>query len=262
MTLPEGYERVEIGKVRAFAAQPALPWLRAVLASGATLHQWGSGQASGTTLAGRGAVYSVSAPVPGPDAHPRWIVRHYYRGGAVAAPLLGDRYLAAGAPRPIRELHAAHHARARGIPTPAVVAGAVYRAGIWYRADLVTEQIPDASDLADVLWGPNEPGIPAEVALLATGALVRRLERAGILHPDLNAKNVLVTGTGSEPRVHLVDLDGCCARDQGVPVPAFSMRRRLERSLRKFESRTGRELPATAWAALRSGFTEKTAKPA
>jgi 3-deoxy-D-manno-octulosonic acid kinase len=156
---------------------------------------------------------------------------------------------------------AAHHARVRGIPTPAVVAGAVYGARFWYRADLVTEQIPDATDLAEVLWGANAPGIAAEAALATTGALVRRLERAGILHPDLNAKNILLAGKGSELLVHLVDLDGCCARNQGVPVPAFSMRKRLERSLRKFEGRTGRRLSPAAWSALRSGFAHKAAKP-
>jgi 3-deoxy-D-manno-octulosonic acid kinase len=237
----------------------ATSWLRDVLESGATLHRWAAGRTSGTSLAGRGEVFSVPAPAAGPDARERWVVRHYYRGGAVASPLLGDRYLAMGRPRPVRELLAAHYARARGIPTPAVVAGAVYGGGLWYRADLVTEQIPDATDLAEVLWGKNVRAVPAEAALFTVGALVRRLERAGILHADLNAKNLLVAGTGTDLGAHLIDLDRCCARDPGVPVPTFSMRQRLERSLRKFESRTGTKLTAGAWTALRSGFSEKGA---
>lgn len=257
MNLPDGYQEIDSGKARAFAVQAAVPWLRTVLAAGTTLHRWGQEGASGTSLAGRGEVFSVSAPVPGPEDRERWVVRHYYRGGAVAAPLLGDRYLAVGQPRPLRELLAAHHARTRGIPTPAVVAGAVYRTGLWYRADLVTEQIPDATDLAEVLWGENARGVSVEGALVGAGALVRRLEQAGMLHPDLNAKNLVVTGTGEDPHLHLVDLDGCCARDPGVPVPTFSMRARLERSLRKFENRTGRKLSSRAWSALRSGFAAK-----
>jgi 3-deoxy-D-manno-octulosonic acid kinase len=261
MSLPEGYDEVQIGRVRAFAVRAATPWLRGVLESGATLHRWGAGRVSGTSLAGRGEVFSVPAPAPGPDARERWVMRHYYRGGALASPLLGDRYLAVGRPRPVRELLAAHYARTRGIPTPAVVAGAVYGAGIWYRADLATEQISDATDLADVLWGENVRAVPAEAALFTVGALVRRLERAGILHADLNAKNLLVAGAGTDLRVHLIDLDRCCARDPGVPVPTFSMRHRLERSLRKFEERTGRRLTPQAWSALRSGFAEKGTKP-
>lgn len=257
MSLPGGYDEVEVGRVRAFAVRAAAPWLREVLAAGATLHRWGRGSASGVSLVGRGEVFSVPAPVPGPDARERWVVRHYYRGGGVAAPLLGDRYLAVGQPRPVRELLATHHARTRGIPTPAVVAGAVYGAGLWYRADLVTEQIPDARDLAEVLWGGGAHDVSPEAVLFTAGRLVRRLERTGILHADLNAKNLLVVGRGTAARVYLVDLDRCCAREPGVPVPVFSMRRRLERSLRKFENRTGRRLTSEAWSALRSGFAEK-----
>lgn len=257
MSLPEGYDEVQIGRVHAFAVRAATSWLRDVIESGATLHRWAAGRTSGTSLAGRGEVFSVPAPAPGPDGQERWVVRHYYRGGALASPLLGDRYFAVGRPRPVRELLAAHFARARGVPTPAVVAGAVYSAGVWYRADLATEQIPGATDLAEVLWGKNAFDVPAEIALFTVGALVRRLERAGILHADLNAKNLLVARTGPDLCAHLIDLDRCCARDPGVPVPTFSMRYRLERSLRKFEDRTGRKLTPGAWSALRSGFSEK-----
>ncbi len=260
MILPEGYEYLEIGGVRAFSVRTAVAWLRDVLAAGATLHAWAAGRAVEAPLSGRGAVYAVPAPLPGPDGHESWVVRHYYRGGAVAAPLLGDRYLAVGTPRPLRELAATHNARTRGVPAPAVVAGAVYSAGMWYRADLVTERIPDTTDLADALWGGKAEGISAEAALHATGLLVRRLEQEGILHPDLNAKNLLISESASGVRVYLLDLDGCCARDPGVPAPAFSMRGRLERSLRKFENRTGRRLSPAAWAALRSGFSSRSSR--
>lgn len=258
MSLPAGYEGVDIGPVHAFAVREAVTWLREVLASGETLGSWASARASGTALAGRGAVFSVPAPVAGPEGRPRWVARHYYRGGAVAAPLLGDRYLALGHPRPLQELVASHNARARGIPTPAVVAGAIYDAGIWYRADLVTEQIPDGTDLAEVLFGQNEAKIDPAAALSATGALVRRLERTGILHPDLNAKNVVLARDGAEVRAHLVDLDGCRARAPGVPAPAFTMRQRLERSLRKFGRRTHRPLSEESWTRLRSALADKS----
>jgi len=225
---------------------------------GRYLWSWAAAQASGTVLEGRGKVFSVPAPRP-PDrtAENAGSSATTTGGGAVAAPLLGDRYLAVGRPRPVRELFSAHNARARGIPTPAVVAGAVYSAGFWYRADLVTEQIPDAADLAEVLFGANPANIDLEEALLATGALVRNLEQRGILHPDLNAKNVVLAPVGDELVAHLVDLDRCCARAPGVPAPAYFMRRRLERSLRKFEHRTGQILPSDAWAVLRAGFVDK-----
>jgi 3-deoxy-D-manno-octulosonic acid kinase len=171
-------------------------------------------------------------------------------------PILGDRYLALGRFRPHCETMASLEAREREIPTPAVVAGIVYPAGMFYRADLVTEEIPGAVDLSQVLFGAAPAGIDPEAALAATGGIVRSLERKGLYHPDLNAKNIVLTSTGEGVEAYLVDLDRCCARPRGVPAPAFPMRRRLERSLRKFQASTGRILPPSAWTALHSRYRE------
>jgi 3-deoxy-D-manno-octulosonic acid kinase len=255
VTLPPGYEAVSAEGAWGFALSDAVPWAREILAAGGTLYGWASAHPEASTMAGRGRVYSVPAPTPGPDGHARWAVRHYFRGGAVAR-WLDDRYLAVGAPRPFLEAQASTTARARSIPTPAVAAGAIYRSGAFYRADLVTEHIPRSSDLAEVLFGENRLALPADDALTAAGRLVRGLEKAGVLHPDLNAKNIVLDGAPQGPRAHLVDLDRCCARQAGVPAPAFPMRRRLERSLRKFERRAGRYLPHGAWSALHKGFAD------
>lgn len=253
MTLPEGYGSVRTPHAWGFAVSAGVDWLEGTLTAGGTVHAWAATHPQLRELAGRGRVYSVPAPARGPDDRDRWVVRHYLRGGAVAR-FLTDRYVAVGRPRPMVEACASVEARARGIPTPAAVAGAVYFAGPFYRADLVTEEVPDAADLARVLFGPQPTPIEDEAALAASGRLVRSLERAGLLHPDLNAKNIVLRGERASPRAHLVDLDRCCARTLGIPAPAFPMRRRLERSLRKFEVRTGRKLSAEAWVALRSGY--------
>ncbi len=257
MKIPEDYDLVEFEGVRAFGVRAVLPWLRGTLAAGLTLTQWASAQPGAQRRRGRGRVDVVAAPAPGPDGRARWAVRHYWRGGAVAAPLLRDRYVATGDPRPFRELDASHQARRRGIPTPAVVAGAVYPAGIFYRADLVTELIPDGSDLAEILFGPSPP-LPevSRSALEAAGHLVRRLEEARIHHPDLNAKNIFL-GRGDGGSAHLLDLDGCRVLDARALIRSGPMRRRLERSLRKFEGRAGRPLGTDAWSALRTGFGEQ-----
>lgn len=253
MTPPEGYEAASGPGSWGFASPGALAWLDQCLDSGRTLHGWASEEASRRELTGRGRVFSIVAPAAGPDARRRWVVRHYRRGGAVAS-LLGDRYLALGAYRPVRETEASLEARGRGILTPAVVAGAVYPAGIFYRADLVTEEVPGARDLSEILFGSDSAGLTTDTALHAAGTLVRGLERAGIHHPDLNAKNIVLAPGVRGFTAHLVDLDRCCARPRGVPAPAFAMRGRLKRSLRKFEARTGRSLPSSAWKALESAY--------
>ncbi len=257
MKLPEEYAQVDFDDVSAFGVQAVMPWLRGTLAAGLTLAQWAAARPDAERRQGRGRVDVVPAPVTGPDGRERWAVRHYWRGGAVAAPLLRDRYLAMGDPRPVHELEASHQARLRGIRTPAVVAGAVYRAGIFYRADLVTELIPDGADLGEILFGatPPEPE-RARASLEAAGLLVRRLEEARIHHPDLNAKNILLAGDGGTD-AHLLDLDGCRILDARAIIPVGPMRRRLERSLRKLEDRSGRPLGSDAWSALKTGFGEE-----
>ncbi len=184
------------------------------------------------------------------------------------AALLVDRYLAVGELRPYREVAAASRLRELGIPTPAVVAGAIHRTGFFYRADLVTELVPDSADLAEVVFGSRGAEAAsgaedarttsgssdgAESALRAAGGLVARMGRAGVEHIDLNAKNILLASSDRGPRAYVVDLDRCRVEASGTTAGPAPMRRRLERSLRKFENSTGRTLSTSEWAALRHG---------
>ncbi len=258
VNLPEGYHLVEAGVSWGFAVEDARTWLRETLASDPP-HVWAARHPDRRKLQGRGPASSVPAPARGPSGADRWVVRHYTRGGAMAG-WLGDRYLAMGVPRPLLELHAALAARRRGIPTPCVVAGTVHPASLFYRADLVTEEIPGGVDLADVLFGEART-VESDAAARAAGALAHALEAAGVLHRDLNAKNVVVHLRGGVVRAHVVDLDGCRVGAPGVWSRGHPMRRRLERSLRKHESRSGRSLDAGIWAALREGFASGASLP-
>ena len=250
--LPPGYEPVSVEGVEAFAWAPAADWLDALLREGETLHGWSRRQGTDGRR-GRGPVHLVAAPVAGPDGAAQWAVRHYRRGGA-AAPLLGDRYWAAGRTRPERELDASLHARVRGVRTPAVVAGAVYRSGSsgtagFYRADLATEMVPGARTLAECLRDASF----ATVALRRAGALVRALERAGVLHADLNAGNVVLDEGG---QAWAVDLDRARHLSRRSAGAARTMLARLERSLRKLGGEVGSGSLDGALHALRAGFEE------
>lgn len=269
MTLPDGYAEERAGGASAFVVDGGAAWVREALGGGRTLHGWAAGRPGAEALSGRGTVYAVKAPMAGPDGRERWAVRHYRRGGRVAAPLLDDRYLALGTPRPLRELHASAAARARGVPTPAVVAGAVYPAGLFYRADLVTELVPGGRELSDVLFGRDVtagreaaegarprsdtegPAWSAETVLEAAADLARALEEAGVDHPDFNARNVLLTeGTGGAPRAWVLDLDRCAVHPpDGVPAPG-RMGRRLLRSVVKIAGQRGAAVPEAAGTIL------------
>lgn len=252
---PTGYERREAGSAEGLAVPIAATWLEEILGSGLTLHEWAAACNDVEPLHGRGTVFSIAAPTVGPDARTRWAVRHYQRGGA-AVSFLGDRYWRGGDTRPEREIRASVAARARGVPTPAVIAGAWYRSGLFYRADLVTELVPDTISLAESLFS-DERDSDRAATLARSGALVRDLETKGIVHADLNAMNILVGHGGVESMAYVIDLDRARVVDTPIATPRDSMRRRLTRSLHKLEESTQRRLSVDEWAALRAGFEGK-----
>ncbi len=267
-TLPPGYGAARVGGALVVARAQLLPPVIWVVTQHGSLHAWAAARPGAKPLAGRGVAWAVDAPdgadTPGyPPRAARWGVRHYRRGGGVR--WLGDRYLRLGLARPLRELRTSVAARARGVRTPEVLALAVYPAVGFYRADLVTAEIAGAMDLAEALWAEHPAAGDPDArlaALLAAGALLRQLAEAGVRHPDLNAKNILlappaagdVPARGGDPVVAwALDLDGCV-----LAPPPLSRRRlreayaRLERSLRKWERRTRRPLSAREWQELQA----------
>ena len=256
--LPGGYHGFTFPGGYGFVHASSVEHVRRALGGGTTLHEWAARQDGAEPLRGRGVVCSVPAPCPGPDGRDRWAVRRYRRGGAVA--FLGERYLRIGTPRPVLELRASLEARARGVPTPAIVAGVLYRVGLFHRADIASELVPRTRSLAAWMFGSDASaadrrtsGTAAEALRLA-GGLTRALEDAGVLHADLNAHNVLIGVHEGLHTAHVVDLDRCRVLALGAPRRHGPMRRRLERSLRKLAREHGAPLSDAHWEALETGF--------
>ena len=258
MSVPDGFVEVERSGARVLCRPEARPWVEASVEDHETLHRAAARAPDTVRRRGRGTVYAVPAR---PDEIQaaldeeagRWAVRHYRRGG-VPAYLLGDRYLRVGTPRPIRELRVSEEVRRKGIPTPRVVAAAVYPAGLFYRGDLVTRFVPDALELADVLFDPDRRGLSGTTdrreALAEAGALIRTMARSGVHHPDLNARNVLLQWSGGAPHAHLIDLDRCRVSDGPLPDAAEAMQSRLVRSIRKLGKKADLEVPTGDLRAL------------
>ena len=242
--VPEGFDRFSRGSATVWVRPEVRGWVESILSTAPTLHA-AAARLGGRQMTGRGAVYAV------PTTRGDWVVRHFRRGGSVAS-LFGDRYLVGGLPRPFQETRASESVRDRDIPTPRVLAAAVYKAGPIYRGDLVTELVPDASELAEVLFDGERSGLAAtsdrKEALRETGSLICRLAGSGVRHADLNAKNVLLQWSGGSPTAYVLDLDRC--RIGTEPVPVDSMLQRLLRSLRKLERRTRLRVPPAEAALL------------
>ncbi len=181
--LPPDYDSWTFDGGTAAARIDVVDAVRAALDSHGALYAWASAQPGRVAFQGRGAAFGVT--LGGAEA----VVRHARRGGAVA-PLLGDRFV--GAPRAWREIRLAADLLEAGVPTPPVLAAAVYPAGLFHRADVATARAA-GRDLHAIFFGPEPPEGERRTAVLhAAGRLVRKLHAAGWVHPDLQLRNVLV----------------------------------------------------------------------
>ena len=257
-----GFEVIEQPGARVLARSEAVPWVRSVLRSRQGLHAASARDKSAFRVEGRHTVFVIPAPLPRASENApegRWAVRHYARGGRFVPMFLEDRYLRIGRIRPYHEIAASEAARARGILTPRVVAAAMYPTGPFYRADLVTSFVPDASDLVEALFDTRRKGAGGAAerqdSLKAAGELIRHMAAAGLRHKDLHAGNILLEWKGAAPRAHLLDLDRCDVRPPGANISPITMHQRLRRSLLKWQHRTGIQISDLEWNTLDRAVT-------
>ncbi len=101
---------------------------------------------------------------------------------------------------------------------------------------------------------------PRRRALAAAGRLVGALHRAGLQHPDLNLKNLLVqTDRQARHRAYIIDLEKCRLLDHLPQRKRARMLTRLRRSIRRFEQQTGQRLQDPEWEAFMSAYGEGNA---
>jgi len=246
MRVPSGYEAARMAGAIVIVRHGLGDFVERVVREHGSLDAFARRHAT-ATMPGRTAAHVIEAPGG------RWVVRHYVRGGVMAP--LGDRYLRLFGRRPYQELWASAFARARGVETPAVAAAAIYPAGIFYRGDLATALVADAADLADTSLGQQRrDGHDRQLAWHAAGRLVRDAAEAGVVHADLNLRNILVAWRMGVPRPQLLDLDRCRIVQRASPRDLAVMTHRLERSAHKFERQTGETL-ASELDAFRQGIS-------
>lgn len=170
-----------------------------------------------------------------------FVMRRFHHGGLLRW-ITRERFL--HPERPFAELIASDALRKSGVPTPRVVAArARILGGIGWGLDVITRRVTDAEDLGAVLDAIRRGEVPLadRFALArALGTLVRRLHRVGLLHADLQVKNVLVEWTdgenGREPVLWVLDLDGSFFVANPTKAERRRNLRRLYRSARRRET--------------------------
>lgn len=234
MHVPDGYAALGRETADAVVRADAREAIAAALDAG-TLYDFAAARAT-RTMQGRVPAYAVRLAT-GLEV----VVRHNVHGGAFAR-LTGDRFLAPT--RAPLELATSLRLRDAGIPTPAVVAIVRYPAGgPFERADVATELVPDAVDLAHVLL--HEPAMH-DAAGHATAALLRALAAAGARHADINIKNVLLSRAAGRVVAHVLDVDRVTFHAPGSAAVAGRNAARFVRSARKWRERFGAPI-SEAW---------------
>jgi len=191
--------------------------------------------------AGRGSVLLLETEF-GPA-----VLKQYLRGGW-AARVSRDQYVFSGfeQSRPIMEFKVLEQLSVAGLPAPAPLAAICRQEGRLYSGWLMTRRIMDAEPLADLIAARG--GDP--VMWRNTGACIRRFHDFGLVHADLNARNILV---GKADKVYLVDFDRAriC---QGASRACSTNLRRLHRSLEKLWPDSFSGHLESCWTLLLEGY--------
>lgn len=177
-----------------------------------------------------------------------WVLRHYFRGG-LPGKVLDDQFVWTGAEqtRSMREWNLLRLIHAQNLPAPAPVAARHVRHGLFYTADLITQQLPDVEPFSVRLCaGPASDELWQRV-----GACIARFHRAGFYHADLNAHNLQI---GSEDSVYLLDWDRGEHRQPGDWTAANLAR--LRRSLEKIRREQSAHFTAVDWGWLMAGYSD------
>ena len=175
------------------------------------------------------------------------VLRRYLRGGW-AARFSRDRYLFTGyeRSRPLAEFRILKKLRDAGLPVPEPLAAMCRRQGLFYTGWLLTCWIKNADPLADLI--SDRAG---DLSLWQeTGRCIRKFHDFGLVHADLNARNILVD---QNDRIYLIDLDRARMVKNGTGVFDANLKR-LKRSMVKLWPATVRGGLENCWDQLQAGY--------
>jgi 3-deoxy-D-manno-octulosonic acid kinase len=176
------------------------------------------------------------------------VLRHYWRGGLIGK-LLNDQYLYTGLTktRVYREYLLLVELEKKGLHVPLPLAARISKNGLIYRGDLITQAIPNAESLLDILKA-RELG---NDEIKTIGNTIADFHQQGVFHADLNINNILLDNNGI---VYIIDFDRGRLVEPMHPCLKANIYR-LNRSFTKEKGRnSGFYWDSTQWQVLLDAY--------
>ena len=188
---------------------------------------------------GRGTALTVDTPVGS------CVLRKYLRGGIVAK-LIRSRYLFIGYQnsRPFSEFRVLTRCAELGLPSPRPVAAICERRFLSATGAIITREIEN------ILRVEQAAETMGESEWESVGRTVRQFHDHGLVHADLNVRNILLQDSG---KVFLIDFDRSYFRP-GATGAFRSNLQRLRRSIIKSDSEQKKGFNEEAWTQLLNGY--------
>jgi len=191
---PTGYRRIDQGSRRVYVRIDQEDLVRAI------------GFLAGVPTSAPTSTVEGRAPHPIFEAGEtrRVIWKQCLRGG-IARHIFQDRFFRTG--RFLRELNTIRSAREAGVAVGEILATALESGVTGTRVEQLILFEENTRDLATTLTDPTLSFTERRNALEAVATTLRRFHRAGLVHGDLNLRNILMSRSEGPVRAILIDLD-------------------------------------------------------
>ncbi|NVK72118.1 MAG: 3-deoxy-D-manno-octulosonic acid kinase [Oceanospirillaceae bacterium] len=181
---------------------------------------WQSQHALTGTGNGRGAVWFINSEFG------QFVIRRYRRGGFIAK-FNKNRFLFVDCKktRPWLELNLLEKMNELFLPVPKPIGGLFTVQFGFYQASLLTETIPNARDLFDII----KENQSKDVDWSNIGRVIKQFHNNGIYHSDLNCHNIMID---NQQKIWVIDFDKCEQRSPNKDWMQSNINR-LKRSIDK-----------------------------
>lgn len=175
----------------------------------------------------------------------KWVLRHYLRGGLYAK-INRDSYFWTGLnkTRAVKEFTLLNKLQQLNLPSPKPIAVLVVKKGLYYKNDLIMENIMHDQTFAQAIIDSTTDDIWRNI-----GHTIAQYHANGIYHSDLNAHNILLL----KDKVYIIDFDKGDLRRINANWQKKNMLR-LKRSIEKITQQSCDFALKKQWQILMDGY--------